>query len=271
MNERSPLIDAVCSASIDTVELLINNGADVDAKDNYGCTALMYAIENGNHVIAKMLVNKSIYIDIQNNYKETPLIIATIEGQKELVVYLLDRGANIEICDKYRHTPLMWAITNGYYDIVEILINKGANINYQQNRFKNAPLLRAITMDEYAIAELLINKGANLYVKNLHHITPLMYAIKHDNSPIVDLIICKVMENVPKEVDYGVPCQSIEHFYKANNIEALLNDANLYEDIRQSLNIIRNHVYRRKVYIELFKIECLKGDPLNVVLSYLSK
>ena len=237
MNERSPLIDAVCSASIDTVELLINNGADVDAKDDYGCTALMYAIENGNHVIAKMLVNKSIYIDIQNNYKETPLIIATIEGQKELVVYLLDRGANIEICDKYRHTPLMWAITNGYYDIVEILINK----------------------------------GANLYVKNLYHITPLMYAIKHDNSPIVDLIICKVMENVPKDVDYGLPCQTIEHFYKANNIEALLNDATLYEDIRQSLTIIRNHVYRRKVYIELFKIECLKGDPLNVVLSYLSK
>ena len=43
MNERSPLIDAVCSASIDTVELLINNGADVDAKDNYSRSTLITA------------------------------------------------------------------------------------------------------------------------------------------------------------------------------------------------------------------------------------
>ena len=62
-DEHTPLMNAVQRGSLECVHMLINNKAKVHAKDKFGCTALQYAIMNGNEAIAELLLRSGAETD----------------------------------------------------------------------------------------------------------------------------------------------------------------------------------------------------------------
>lgn len=75
-------------------KLLIAHGADVNAADNGGGTALQVAACRGNLAVAKLLLDAGADINAANGYHGDPLPCAILHGQSKMVDFLLKRGAD---------------------------------------------------------------------------------------------------------------------------------------------------------------------------------
>ena len=85
------------------VKILIDNGADVNAIMSEGWTALMLASENGHDTIVKMLLEKGADVNIKNNLGETALDIAKREGHQN-VINMLSGGSVLRQLSKSQKT-----------------------------------------------------------------------------------------------------------------------------------------------------------------------
>jgi ankyrin repeat protein len=99
----------VCSSSGSTevVRLLIKENANVNAKDNKGNTALIYASKGGRAETVKILIDHKANVNAQNNEGQTALILAAREGRAENVEILIDHEAMVDMQDKNGVTALM--------------------------------------------------------------------------------------------------------------------------------------------------------------------
>lgn len=76
-NEKLALLDAARDGNLKQVELLINEGADVNQADESGYTPLMWAARYGHLDIAKRLVNAGALIGVKNNNEVNAIQIAS--------------------------------------------------------------------------------------------------------------------------------------------------------------------------------------------------
>ncbi|VAW94342.1 ankyrin repeat protein, putative [hydrothermal vent metagenome] len=111
------------------VQTDLANGAPVDARNNFGWTALMHAARQDQTATMAVLIDAGADINAQDDDGWTPLMRATTKGNVAAVQLLLQRKADTELADKNNWTPLLWASNRGYGDILELLIANGANVN----------------------------------------------------------------------------------------------------------------------------------------------
>jgi hypothetical protein len=88
------LIKASENGDTETVAMLLENGADVNATDKWGRTALLWASHYGYTEIVKMLLKEGADVDASDNNGDMALIGATVYGHTEIVKKLLEAGAN---------------------------------------------------------------------------------------------------------------------------------------------------------------------------------
>ena len=128
------LIEATCDGLNEVAEVLVENGADVNHKDKYGNTALLWAAYKGRKDIVQMLLEGGADVNIQNKAGMTALMRASREGHKDVVEVLLENGADVNAQETDGWTALMWASYRERKDIVQMLLEKGADANIRNNR-----------------------------------------------------------------------------------------------------------------------------------------
>lgn len=111
---------------VDTLKRLIEAGADVDARDLGGLTALMLTVRNGHTEIVKVLLEAGADINAQDDSGETALLKAARGGQTEVVNILVTVGADVNAKNKNGDTALILAIGWGHTHIVDLLKRAGA-------------------------------------------------------------------------------------------------------------------------------------------------
>jgi ankyrin repeat protein len=74
------------------VKLLLEKGADLEAKDEFGRTPLSWAAEEGHEGVVKLLLEKGADLEAKDEFGQTPLSRAAESGH-EAVVKLLEKGA----------------------------------------------------------------------------------------------------------------------------------------------------------------------------------
>lgn len=93
-NGQTPLMQAVANSVFQAVEVLIQNGADVNVRGSYNLTALHEAAANGEIVITQYLLNHGAVVDAETVDGVTPLMCAAAWGYSEIVKLLLQNGAD---------------------------------------------------------------------------------------------------------------------------------------------------------------------------------
>ena len=175
-NGDTPLSNAINSSNKEIVELLIIKGADTSVKDNNGDSLLHKAIINQVSLeIIELLIATGADMNTKNQYGCTPMHYAARGGQKEAVESLIAYGADVKTRDNNQLTPLHEAAIGGKKETVALLITKGADINAQDNT-GYTPLHYAIVQFHKEIVELLLDKGVNINAKDNKGKTPLYYA-----------------------------------------------------------------------------------------------
>ena len=90
---KTALVLASGRANLGTLKVLIDHGAEVDAKDDGGNTALMAAVTNGNLDVVKALLESNADPNVRNNQGKTALMLATGQGLTRVASLLLDHEA----------------------------------------------------------------------------------------------------------------------------------------------------------------------------------
>ena len=117
------------------IALLLDKGhVDIDEKDKHGSTALMRVAYRGHLKVLKFLIEHGAAVNVKNNYGSTPLFEA-VHGchyesgcRYQAVKILLDNGANVNVKDEIGHTPLYYSkhCKCEKVEIQKLLRNKGA-------------------------------------------------------------------------------------------------------------------------------------------------
>ena len=188
---NSELHTAAEYGNTETVELLIERGANIEATDIWGQTPLMIAALSGNTETVELLLDRGANIEAKDNMGRTPLHLAALCGNTETVELLLNRGANIEAKDNEGWTPLLLAALSGNTlllvtlsgntETVELLIKHGANIEAKDNE-GHTPLHLAALYGNTETVELLLDRGANIEAKNNEGKTALMIVAESEKT-----------------------------------------------------------------------------------------
>lgn len=143
---------------------MIRQGADVNSRDPFQMTALMWAVNRGRIEVIEILLKSGADIEAQDYRKSTALMRATMSRNRDVVEFLLRNGAAVDAKNDLKMTPLVRAVAKGYTHIVENLLRYGADteardcrdwtaLSYAVSKGKDYPYPR--------IAKLLLEKGAD--------------------------------------------------------------------------------------------------------------
>jgi cytohesin len=233
---RTPLRWAAWGGHKEIVELLIAEGADVNAPQNGGWTPLHCAAGKDHKEIAELLITAGADVNAKDEDGDTPLdnakhkpetadllrkhggkygtiLGAAYGGDIEAVKEFLAAGANVNVKNNIGMTPLHEAVHYGRKEIAELLIAGGADLNAKDKHGKT-PLHHAATKE---IAELLIAEGADVNAKDNGGNTPLDWAIRRKHPETADLL----RKHGGKTADWFNADKSIHTAARAGHIEAV--------------------------------------------------
>ena len=150
------------SRNVATLRTLLKSGADVNAAQGDGMTALHWAALNGDRDMAAMLLQAGA------NWRATtrlggylPLHLAAQSGSGPVVELLVEAGAGADAKTSTGTTPLMLAAASGNVTAVDVLLRRGADVNATESAHGQTPLMFAAASGRLEVTRALLAGGAN--------------------------------------------------------------------------------------------------------------
>jgi ankyrin repeat protein len=123
---RTALVKAIDAESNDIVNDLISAGADVNAIDVNGDTALSEATRFGSPEWVEALIKAGANVNARNNTGNSALILAAGEGKPDIISALISAGASIDGKNNFGESALSWAKANHELATAAFLRKAGA-------------------------------------------------------------------------------------------------------------------------------------------------
>lgn len=193
-NMGQELIKAAEKGETAAVLELLKKGADINAADEKGRTAVL-AATHGNHAeTVKALIEAGADIHIRDNRLDNVFLYAGAEGLLDIVKLAIDAGADPKLTNRYGGTALIPASERGHVEVVqELLARSGVDVNHVNNLGWTA-LMEAIVLSDggeahQQIVQLLIDHGADVNIPDKDGVTPLAHAKKRGYREIEEMLI----------------------------------------------------------------------------------
>jgi ankyrin repeat protein len=150
---------------IDIVKDLVSHGADINAKNSAGRSALFTAIYQNNTQIALYLIENGANCHLEDKIMSnfTLLHYVVFQGNYILTKALLEKNCDPNSVAKSCESPIYIAVTKGYLDIIGLLIEYGANVNLEfgsekDNKFTGISIVKLVK---------LLSRG-NIKINSVH-------------------------------------------------------------------------------------------------------
>ncbi|TAQ84511.1 hypothetical protein B7494_g7175 [Chlorociboria aeruginascens] len=130
------------------------------AEANTVVTGLRVAIQERQLGRSQLLIDRGADVNAKDIGGWTALILAATAGHEEAVQLLLDNGADVNIGGSDQWTALHWASKRGYEAIVQLLVQKGADVN--ASAYGRTPILLAAENEHPSVVHFLLEHGADL-------------------------------------------------------------------------------------------------------------
>lgn len=187
---RTPIFLATEEGHEEVIQLLLSKGAETEVKDDLGLTPLYHAIESKNEAVVRILVEGGANAETRGNMGQVPLLLAAEKGHVGIMQLLVEKGADLGVRDHMGMTPLSLATANGHQDMIHLLLETGADLEIRDVRGKT-PLSYAADRGNQKVTLLLLTKGADPEMKDILGMTPLSYAADRGNKDVLRLFLEK--------------------------------------------------------------------------------
>jgi ankyrin repeat protein len=171
------------------VAMLIAGGADVNAPQPDGATALHWAAYWDSPATAARLLDAGAEVNAPNDYGVTPLALACDNASAGMVTRLLGRGADPNVARSTGETPLMSCARTGSVAAVAALLTNGADPSAAEPVRNQTALMWASSEGHAAVARLLLTAGANLRARTTSGYTALLIAARTDARELTSLLL----------------------------------------------------------------------------------
>lgn len=139
---------------------LIEDGADLKARDAKGNSPLHLAALHGNLACVQELLEQGVEVNVRNSAGASPLLYGVVNA--DIVRLLLQHKANPNAVSDSGMTPLLSAVSRGQsYEVARLLVDAGADVNVtREGPWDGGALYRAIQSGDARTIQLLFEKGA---------------------------------------------------------------------------------------------------------------
>ncbi|KAK3268434.1 hypothetical protein CYMTET_23064 [Cymbomonas tetramitiformis] len=171
---RRPLHAAAEKGMVEMVRDLVDKGAEVDAEDGEGHTALTQALAGGKEAAARALLEAGAGVDAGTGQR--PLHAAAMKGTVEMVRELVEKGAEVDAEDREGCTALTVALAFGQEAAARALLEAGAGVNAGTGR---RPLHTAAEKGMVEMVRELVEKSAEVDAEDREGCTALTVALAY--------------------------------------------------------------------------------------------
>ena len=159
------LVDAAKAGDKAAIRTMLQQKADAGATTPDGATALHWVAYHDDVESADLLLRAGANVNSANDLGATPLWLASQNGGSAMVQRLLAAGANPNLALLSGETPLMVASRGGYAGVVTQLLAKGANVNAHGTRGQTA-LMWAVSQQHPEVVKVLLANKVDVHAKS---------------------------------------------------------------------------------------------------------
>ncbi|XP_077979567.1 transient receptor potential cation channel subfamily A member 1-like [Glandiceps talaboti] len=189
-NAYTPLQLAAVYGHTDIANLLIQRGAQINARDSEHMTPLHRASLYNQVEMMKFLLSKGACLDARDSEHFTPLLVTAWKGQSDAALFLLSEHANLEAFDSSGKTCLHWAVEGDHVQYVTMLLGNGAKVLLDMKDSKDqTPVHYVAENGNLEMLNVLIDNGANLCAKDGDEKMPLHIASQYGRLECVEALV----------------------------------------------------------------------------------
>lgn len=187
----TPLMDAARSGHVEIAEILIEQGADINAVNQSSCsTALYLAVLCHKKDIVQLLLTHNVNV---NTSDDNPLVKACEDQDLETVTMLLENGADVNLRNQYGDSSLIASINNGADEkLITLLMKHGFRINAKDKKGRTPAIIAVQELEEMStikkVLKLLAKFGADLDEKDKKGKSVNHYLYLKENSEKISII-----------------------------------------------------------------------------------
>jgi hypothetical protein len=166
------------------VKAALDAGAAIDASDDHGQTALLFAVQHGDADLARHLIGRGADINAEAANHDTPWLLAGALGRTEILAAMLDTGkVDYPIRNRYGGNALIPACERGHVETVRLLLERSRIDVDHVNDLGWTALLEAVILSDggpahIEIVRILLAAGADPNIADKDGASPLQHA--HD-------------------------------------------------------------------------------------------
>ncbi|WP_456290488.1 ankyrin repeat domain-containing protein [Paenibacillus sp. AK002] len=175
------LIESAEQGNTEQVRQLLQSGANIDATDDQGRTAVMAATYRNHVDTVDALIQAGADINIRDHQLNNVFLYAGAEGMLDILRLAIDADADVTLTNRFGGTALIPASDRGHVEIVrELLTRTSVDVNHINNLNWTA-LLEAVILGDGSenyqrIVKLLLDHGADPELPDGNGVTPLQHA-----------------------------------------------------------------------------------------------
>jgi ankyrin repeat protein len=163
VQSRAPVADAAQRGDTEAVRTLLRDGADVNAAQGDGMTALHWAALNGDLTTMNVILIAGATTEpLTRVGRYTPLHLASSRGNGAAVARLLEAGSKPAPVTETGVQPIHLAAQAGNPDAVKALLDRGADVNARDETHGRTPLVFAVSQNRLDAVKVLLGKGADV-------------------------------------------------------------------------------------------------------------